>query len=41
MIMALLRQRREAGHAIRPVLPKTARPFREGLHDLEIARRGA
>ncbi len=38
MIGALLRQRKEPGYAIRPVLPSTARPYREELHDVDIAR---
>ena len=41
MIGALLRQQREPGYAIRPVLPATARAFREDLHDLDVARGGA
>lgn len=41
MIAAVWRQRTELGHAIRPVLPLSARPYREDLHDMEIVREGA
>ncbi len=33
MVGALLRQRKEPGYAIRPMLPPTAQPFRAELHD--------
>ena len=38
MIPALIRQRRDPHYYIRHVLPPTARPFREELHDIEITR---
>jgi fatty acid desaturase len=38
MIGSLWRQRTEPGYWLRPVLPNTARPFREEFHDLDIGR---
>ncbi len=38
MVGALLRQQQEPGYFVRRALPPTARPYREDLHDVEVAR---
>ena len=37
MIAAIRRQQVDPAYAIRPELPQTARPFRDELHDFDIA----